>query len=145
MKRRFIWINLFLIFKFFKNLTKEEFEQQTIRTISSSIIKAFQKISETNIPISEGFSTSDPLDPCSTSQIKNSDFNKEIENPFVKMCKFPPIIGSKESFNYSRRGVVLKENTPNISTNVEKRFVLFFKSNFDKPKKFKSFPSFPCF
>uniref|UniRef100_A0A915NT87 WASH complex subunit 2 n=1 Tax=Meloidogyne floridensis TaxID=298350 RepID=A0A915NT87_9BILA len=103
-----------------KNLTKEEFEQQTIRTISSSIIKAFQKISETNIPISEGFSTSDPLDPCSTSQIKNSDFNKEIENPFVKMCKFPPIIGSKESFNYSRRGVVLKENTPNISTNVEK-------------------------
>uniref|UniRef100_A0A915N0R1 Uncharacterized protein n=1 Tax=Meloidogyne javanica TaxID=6303 RepID=A0A915N0R1_MELJA len=103
-----------------KNLTKEEFEQQTIQTISSSIIKAFQRISETNIPIVEGFSTSDPLDPCSTSQIKNSDFNKEIENPFVKMCKFPPIIGSKESFNYSRRGVVLKENTPNISTNVEK-------------------------
>nr|CAD2132615.1 unnamed protein product [Meloidogyne enterolobii] len=103
-----------------KNLTKEEFEQQTIQTISSSIIKAFQKISETNIPIIEGFSTSDPLDPCSTSQIKNSDFNKEIENPFVKMCKFPPIIGSKESFNYSRRGVALKENTPNISTNVEK-------------------------
>ncbi|CAK5010511.1 unnamed protein product [Meloidogyne enterolobii] len=103
-----------------KNLTKEEFEQQTIQTISSSIIKAFQKISETNIPITEGFSTSDPLDPCSSSQIKNSDFNKEIENPFVKMCKFPPIIGSKESFNYSRRGVVLKENTPNITTNVEK-------------------------
>uniref|UniRef100_A0A915MR78 Uncharacterized protein n=1 Tax=Meloidogyne javanica TaxID=6303 RepID=A0A915MR78_MELJA len=103
-----------------KNLTKEEFEQQTIQTISSSIIKAFQKISETNIPIIEGFSTSDPLDPCSTSQIKNSDFNKEIENPFVKTCKFPPIIGSKESFNYSRRGVALKENTPNISTNVEK-------------------------
>ncbi|CAK5007475.1 unnamed protein product [Meloidogyne enterolobii] len=102
-----------------KNLTKEEFEQQTIQTISSSIIKAFQKISETNIPITEGFSTSDPLDPCSSSQI-NSDFNKEIENPFVKMCKFPPIIGSKESFNYSRRGVVLKENTQSITTSVEK-------------------------
>lgn len=102
-----------------KAQTKEEFEQQTIRTISSSIIKAFQKISETNIPISEGFLTSDPLDPCSSSQKQNSDFNKEIENPFVKMCKFPPIIGSKESFNYLRRGADLNENTSNVS-NFEK-------------------------
>lgn len=85
-------------------------------------MKAFQKISETSIPDSNVILNSDPLDPCSNSLLNNSVFTNIEMEKFVKICKLPPIIGSKESFNYLNSG---KDNKKNINSYSFKKFYFF--------------------
>ncbi|KAF7633195.1 hypothetical protein Mgra_00007384 [Meloidogyne graminicola] len=123
-----------------KNQTKEEFEQHTIRTISSSIMKAFQKISETSIPDSNVILNSDPLDPCSNSLLNNSVFTNIEMEKFVKICKLPPIIGSKESFNYLNSGKDNKKNINSYSFKNSKQVTSFKEEDVQSTSSGRSIP-----